>query len=99
MHSDKIINAIKNYEFKDSLDLFMAMYALSEIKRQDDALLLYEKFTTEIKESGNEIIGLITIIGICQEKKDCIKLQYYLGKLVIIAPDHSLLVNLKKQRI
>ncbi len=96
MHSEKISNSVKNYEFKDSLELFIAMYALSEIKRHDDALVLYEKFTTEIKESGNEIIGLITTIGICQEKNDYLQFENYVGKLKLIAPDHSFLVNWKK---
>lgn len=96
MHLEKISNSVKNYEFKDSLDFFMTMFALSEIKRHDDALQLYEKFTNEIKESGNEIIGLITTIGICQEKNDGLKFENYVGKLKKIAPDHSFLVNWKK---
>ncbi len=96
MPSEKISNSVKNYEFKDSLELFMIMYALSEIKMQDATLLLYEKFTTEIKESGNEIIGLITIIGICKEKNDWLQFENYLGKLKIIAYNHSFIDKIKK---
>jgi hypothetical protein len=89
MELDKISNSVNNYEFVDSLDLFVAICALSNIKRYDDAIKLYEKFKTKIKESGNEIVGLITTIGICQEKKDCLQFEYYVCKLKIIAPDHS----------
>lgn len=96
MHSGKMITEMKNYEFKDSLDLFITMLALSEIKRHDDALQLYDKFTNEIKESGNEIIGIITTIGICQEKNDYLQFENYLDRLKLIAPDHSFLVNWKK---
>ena len=87
--SEVISNSVENYKFKDSLNLFMTMFALSNIKRQDAALLLYEKFITEIKESDNEIIGLITTIRICQEKNDYPQIENYMGKLKKIAPDHS----------
>ena len=97
MNSVEIINSVKSYEFNDSLNLFMIMYSLAGINRKGEAIFLYEKFLTEIKESGNEINGLLTTIVICQENGDFIRLEKYTDQLRIIAPNHNYFSTFNKK--
>lgn len=71
MKADKEFeNLVDLYEFKDSISLLMICYALSELKKYSIALQLYKKNKIKIKKSGNEIIGLETILSICKENND-----------------------------
>lgn len=70
MSDKELILEVEKYEFKDSLSFFMICYALSEIKKYSLVINLYEKFENKIKDSGNEIVGLQTIISICIEKNE-----------------------------
>jgi hypothetical protein len=81
MSDKELIQEANRYEFKDSLSFFMICYALSEIKKYSLVIKLYEKFKNKIKDSGNEIIGLQTIISICIEKNETVYFNKYSSQL------------------
>jgi hypothetical protein len=81
MSDKELIQEANRYEFKDSLSFFMICYALSEIKKYSLVINLYEKFKNQIKDSGNEIIGLQTIISICIEKNETVYFNKYSSQL------------------
>lgn len=77
MSDKELILEVESYQFKDSLSFFMICYALSEIKKYSLVISLYEKFKNKIKASGNEIIGLQTIISICIKKNEAVFFNKY----------------------
>lgn len=81
MSDKELIKEANRYEFKDSLSFFMVCYALSEIKKYSLAINLYEKFKNKIKDSGNEKIGLQTIISICIKKNEVVYFNKYSSQL------------------
>jgi hypothetical protein len=81
MSDKELILEVDSYEFKDTLSFFMICYALSELKKYSLVINLYEKFKNKIKDSGNEIIGLQTIISICIEKNETVFINKYTSQL------------------
>ena len=81
MSDKELIQEANRYEFKDSLSFLMICYALSELKKYSLVINLYEKFKNQIKDSGNEIIGLQTIISICIEKNETVYFNKYSSQL------------------
>lgn len=81
MSEKEIMLNAEIYKFRDPLSFFMICYALSEIKKYSLVEHLYEKFENEIKKSGNEIIGLQTMISICTEKNEAVNFDKYTTEL------------------
>lgn len=87
---------IDNYEYNNAEDIILKCSELRSDKRHSDAIRLYEKFTDEIMESDYEIVGLTTIIKICQENFDTPRMVSYANRLKSIAPDHPWVTELSK---
>ena len=81
MSDKELLLEVERYKFRDSLSFFMICYALSEIEKYSLVIKLYEKFKNKIKDSGNEIVGLQTIICICIEKSEAVSLNKYSTQL------------------
>ena len=81
MSDKELLLEVERYEFRDSLSFFMICYALSEIEKYSLVIKLYEKFKNKIKDSGNEIVGLQTIICICIEKSEAVSFNKYSTQL------------------
>lgn len=91
-------NDIDSYQYKGAEDIILTCSVLRGYNRHDDAINLYEKHENEIENSDYEIVGLTTIIKICQESFDTPKMLKYANKLKNLAPDHPWIIELSKHQ-
>lgn len=87
---------IDNYQYKGAEDIIMTCSVLRGYNRHSDAIRLYEKFDQQIIDSDYEVVGLTTIIKICQENFDIPTMVNYAKRLKVLAPDHPWVIELNK---
>lgn len=79
---------IENFQYKSAKDVISTCTKLRELNRHLDSIKLYEKFEREIVLSEFEVVGLITMIEVCQDISDESKMLEFKVKLKKIATDH-----------
>lgn len=84
------------YQYKGVEDIILTCSALRGYNRHSDAIRLYEKFEKQIIDSDYELVGLTTIIKICQENSDTPRMLNFAKRLKNLAPDHPWVAELSK---
>lgn len=79
---------IENFQYKSAKDVITTCTKLKGLNRHLESIKLYEKFEREIVLSEFEVVGLITMIEVCQDISDESKMLEFKVKLKKIATDH-----------
>lgn len=88
---------IENFQYKSAKDVITTCTKLKELNRHLESIRLYEKFESEIVLSEFEVVGLITMIEVCQDISDESKMLKFAVKLKKLAPNHSKIVEMNKK--
>jgi hypothetical protein len=90
------MSEVDKYNFTKVISLLQYCLVLKNQEKHIDAIALYEKYENEINISNFQIIGLTTIIKICESNGDTVRLVNYAKKLKFIDSKNDCVIRLSR---
>lgn len=83
-------------QFISADDIIMQCSALHGQQRHSDAIALFEKYVSQLRQSETYVVGLTNIVKICNEINDTARLVKYARELKVLEPTHPWVIELSK---